>query len=113
MVTILLGFESSTTEFPVSQARVRGLDKACSCRRGQTASAVPFCFSCNLSDAPDHLNTADGGFSRRIRSRIARNSQQGTATSVIWNTTYRAPDFSLTRRTAADDLYSEDRERGR
>ena len=28
--------------------------------------------------------------SRRMRSRIARNNWRGTATSAIWNVTYRA-----------------------
>jgi len=41
------------------------------------------CVSCDLGGEPVHLNTTGGGLSRRIRSRIARNSPRGTATSAI------------------------------
>ena len=50
------------------------------------ASVSPDCFVRRGS----HRGTVSGRRSRRIRSRIARNSRFGTATSAIWKMTYRA-----------------------
>jgi len=47
------------------------------------------CVSGDSRSTPRHLNTTDGSLSRRIRSKIARNSPRGMATSAIWKTTYR------------------------
>ena len=37
-----------------------------------------------------HPGTVSGGLSRRIRSRMARKSHRGTATSAIWKITFKS-----------------------
>ena len=55
----------------------------------QTGTVAP-AFSHVLSAIRHHPDAAIGGRSRRIRSKMRRNTFRGTATSAIWKTTERA-----------------------
>ena len=61
-------------------------------RRGihwRSAQTVPVASGC-LDGSRRHPGTVSGSLSRRMRSRMARKSHRGTATSAIWKMTYRA-----------------------
>ena len=59
-------------------------------RRCRQTVPVPSGLPSYFGGSRRHPGTVGGTRKRRIRSRIARNSRLGTATSAIWNRTYRA-----------------------
>src|ERR1035437_10422306 len=94
---ILLPFGVLSSKFPTPKplhnppGRVESsiccLGIACFYGGGQPPPLSPY-FSYDVGGEPHHLNTTGWDVRRRIRSRIARNSSRGMATSAIWKVTY-------------------------